>query len=548
MPENAGDGCKKQGEPTMEFSLANLQPKERASFALRALYEAAGCRKYHMGRFEEYGLYQENRSFLSSEQVITFTDLDGRLLALKPDVTLSIAKTAQPAPGETLRYYYHENVYRPSAESHTFKEISQMGLEMLGAVGEAQVQQAVCLAARSLDALGAEWVLEVSHMGYLFGLFDALGVPDAARAKLLEKLREKNAHELRAAAGAAGLADAAADILCSVLSLCGSYADTLAKAAALCRNDAMRAAVAELEALAVPLEKAGGVIRLDMTLAGEMEYYNGLVFQGYLKALPRPLLKGGRYDLLMQKFTPGAGAIGFAVYLDELDRLSAPLPPVQKNGTDRVMLNVALPKGRLGDKVYDLLAGIGYGCPEDYNATRKLVVENPEAGIRYFLVKPSDVAIYVEHGAADVGIVGKDILTEASADVYELLDTGLGKCRMCVAAPADYQDDPSRPVRVATKFVSIAKSYYASMGRDIDIIKLNGSIELAPILGLSDVIVDIVETGTTLRENGLKVVTEFMPISARFIANKASYQFKHAEMDTMLEKLRAELQNKEEAK
>ena len=548
MPENAGDGWKKQGEPTMEFSLANLQPKERASFALRALYEAAGCRKYHMGRFEEYGLYQENRSFLSSEQVITFTDLDGRLLALKPDVTLSIAKTAQSAPGETLRYYYHENVYRPSAESHTFKEISQMGLEMLGAVGEAQVQQAVCLAARSLDALGADWVLEVSHMGYLFGLFDALGVPDAARAKLLEKLREKNAHELRAAAGAAGLADAAADILCSVLSLCGSYADTLAKAAALCRNDVMRAAVAELEALAVPLEKAGGVIRLDMTLAGEMEYYNGLVFQGYLKALPRPLLKGGRYDLLMQKFTPGAGAIGFAVYLDELDRLSAPLPPVQKNSTDRVMLNVALPKGRLGDKVYHLLAGIGYGCPEDYNATRKLVVENPEAGIRYFLVKPSDVAIYVEHGAADVGIVGKDILTEASADVYELLDTGLGKCRMCVAAPADYQDDPSRPVRVATKFVSIAKSYYASMGRDIDIIKLNGSIELAPILGLSDVIVDIVETGTTLRENGLKVVTEFMPISARFIANKASYQFKHAEMDTMLEKLRAELQNKEEAK
>ena len=361
----------------MEFSIANLQPKERASFALRALYEAAGCRKYHMGRFEEYSLYQANRSFLSSEQVITFTDLDGRLLALKPDVTLSIAKTAQPAPGETLRYYYHENVYRPSAESHTFKEISQMGLEMLGAVGEAQVQQAVCLAARSLDALGADWVLEVSHMGYLFGLFDALGVPDAARAKLLEKLREKNAHELRAAAGAAGLADAA-DTLCSVLNLCGSYADTLAKAAALCRNDAMRAAVAELEALAVPLEKAGGVIRLDMTLAGEMEYYNGLVFQGYLKALPRPLLKGGRYDLLMQKFTPGAGAIGFAVYLDELDRLSAPLPPVQKNSTDKVMLNVALPKGRLGDRMYDLLARIGYGCTEDYNATRKLVVEITE--------------------------------------------------------------------------------------------------------------------------------------------------------------------------
>ena len=532
----------------MEFELSRLQPKERASFALRALYEDAGCRKYHMGRFEEYGLYQENRSFLSSEQVITFTDLDGRLLALKPDVTLSIAKTAQPAKGETLRYYYHENVYRPSAESHTYKEISQMGLEMLGTVGEAEVQQAVCLAAKSLGLLGSAWVLEISHMGYLFGLLDALNVPAEMRPVLLEKLRAKNAHELRTAAEAAGLDRSEADVLVELLSLNGSYADVLPKAEAFCRNERMRNAAEELRALAEPLEAAGGSIRLDLTLAGEMEYYNGLIFQGYLKSLPRPLLKGGRYDLLIRKFTPGAGAIGFAVYLDELDRLSAPLPPVQKQQTEKVMLNVALPKGRLGDKVYNLLAKIGYGCPEDYNATRKLVVENPEAGIRYFLVKPSDVAIYVEHGAADVGIVGKDILTEASADVYELLDTGLGKCRMCVAAPADYQDDPSRPVRVATKFVNIAKNYYASIGRDIDIIKLNGSIELAPILGLSDVIVDIVETGTTLRENGLRVVTEFMPISARFIANKASYQFKHQEMDEMLEKLRGALKEQEEAK
>ena len=526
----------------MGFDLSDLQPKERASFALRALYEAAGCRKYHMGRFEEYGLYQENRSFLSSEQVITFTDLDGRLLALKPDVTLSIAKTAQPAPGETLKYYYHENVYRPSAESHTFKEIAQMGLEMLGAVGEAQVQQAVGLAAKSLEQLGADWVLELSHMGYLFGLLDALAVPETARPALLDLLREKNAHELRAAAKAAGLDDAGADTLCALLTLCGGCEETLARAEAFCKNDRMRAAAAELRALTRSLSAGGGSVRLDLSLAGEMEYYNGLVFQGYLQGLPRPLLKGGRYDLLMQKFTPGADAIGFAVYLDELDRLSAPLPPVQQQKTDRVMLNVALPKGRLGDKVYGLLARIGYGCAEDYNATRKLVVENPEAGIRYFLVKPSDVAIYVEHGAADVGIVGKDILTEASADVYELLDTGLGRCRMCVAAPNDYQDDPSRPVRVATKFVNIAKNYYASIGRDIDIIKLNGSIELAPILGLSDVIVDIVETGTTLRENGLKVVTEFLPISARFIANKASYQFKHREVDRMLEQLRETLQ------
>ena len=183
----------------------------------------------------------------------------------------------------------------------------------------------------------------------------------------------------------------------------------------------------------------------------------------------------------------------------------------------------------------------GYEANENYNETRKLVVENPEAGVRYFLVKPSDVAIYVEHGAADIGIVGKDILTESGADVYELLDTGMGKCRMCVAGPKDFVDDESRALRVATKFVNIARAHYESIGRDIDIIKLNGSIELAPILGLSDVIVDIVETGTTLKENNLAVLEEFMPISARFIANKASYKFKYAQLTELLNKMKEAL-------
>ena len=187
------------------------------------------------------------------------------------------------------------------------------------------------------------------------------------------------------------------------------------------------------------------------------------------------------------------------------------------------------------------LAAAGYEANENYSETRKLVVENPEAGVRYFLVKPSDVAIYVEHGAADIGIVGKDILTESGADVYELLDTGMGKCRMCVAGPRNFVDDESRALRVATKFVNIARAHYESIGRDIDIIKLNGSIELAPILGLSDVIVDIVETGTTLKENNLAVLEEFMPISARFIANKASYKFKYAQLTELLNKMKEAL-------
>ena len=190
------------------------------------------------------------------------------------------------------------------------------------------------------------------------------------------------------------------------------------------------------------------------------------------------------------------------------------------------MLNVALPKGRLGEKVYDMFESAGFECPSIKEVNRKLTFENPEKGIRYFWVKPSDVAIYVERGAADIGVAGKDILLEYEPDIYELLDLNMGKCRMAVAAPKAFRDNTSRPLKVATKFANIANKYYSSKGREIDIIHLNGSIELAPILGLSDVIVDIVETGKTLVENGLEVYEEIVPISARLIANKSSSKFK----------------------
>ena len=522
----------------MDMDLQNFTPAERATFTLRALYEQRGYRKYRCSRFEEYALYQEYNRFLPDTQVVTFTDLDGKLRAIKPDVTLSIAKTAQPAPGECKRFYYNEEVCRPSRESHTFQTIRQMGLECIGAVDAAVQAEAVGLALQSLAALGVATVLEISHMGFVTGLLDALNIEPAARGRLLEYLRGKNGHELRRAAEKFGLSAAAADSLCGLLTLHGTPAEVLPKAEICCLCEAQRAALTELRRLLDTLPPQGCELRLDLSMADEMDYYNGLVFTGYAAGIPCAVLKGGRYDYLMQRFTPTANAIGFAMYLDELERLAAPLPPVQQKQPEKIWLNIALPKGRLGDTMYNLLANAGYSANEDYNDTRKLVVENPDAGVRYFLVKPSDVAIYVEHGAADIGIVGKDILAESGADVYELLDTGLGRCRMCVAGPENFIEDESRSLRVATKFVNIAKRYYAGQGRDIDIIRLNGSIELAPILGLSDVIVDIVETGTTLRENDLTVLKEFMPISARCIANKASSKFKEKELQTLLQKLR----------
>lgn len=201
------------------------------------------------------------------------------------------------------------------------------------------------------------------------------------------------------------------------------------------------------------------------------------------------------------------------------------------------MLNVALPKGRLGEKVYDMFEKAGFECPAIKETNRKLIFENPEKNVRYFWVKPSDVAIYVERGAADIGVAGKDILLEYRPDVYELVDLKIGKCRMAVAAKKGFRDNNRNTLRVATKFANIAKGFYTAKGRDIDIIHLNGSIELAPILGLSDVIVDIVETGTTLKENNLEVAETIVPISARFIANKSAFKFKGEQIEIIAEKL-----------
>lgn len=201
------------------------------------------------------------------------------------------------------------------------------------------------------------------------------------------------------------------------------------------------------------------------------------------------------------------------------------------------MIDIALPKGRMGDRVYSLFSSVGYECGELHDKGRKLVFEDAARGVRYLLIKPQDVAVYVERGAADIGVVGKDVLLETEPEVYELLDLGLGRCALSVAAPNGYHEDGEQVLRVATKYPNVARKYYRRQNRDIEIIKLNGSIELAPILGLSDVIVDVVETGATLKENDLSVKSEIAPSSARLIANISSYKFKQKEIAGMVQSL-----------
>lgn len=509
----------------MEIKDTLMHSSERIMFTLRQLYCEWGYRSYRMNKFEEYDFYARNKDFLVSDNVITFTDTNGKLMALKPDVTLSIIKNSRDLPDETQKVFYVENVYRVSKDTDSFKEIMQIGLECFGNVGNADVLKVLELAAESLRRLGENTVLEISDLSILEKVIDRLDVAPGSRAALYRAIGEKNFHTVDQL-----LDPQHTELLKRLLQLHGSPAQVSAELEKLLPPEDTAQFRQVLEALSTG--PAASVIRVDLSAVGDINYYNGIVFKGFVSGIPTAVLSGGQYDRLMRKLRRKSKAIGFAVYTDMLERS-------ETQESDDGYLNIALPKGRLGERVYDMFARAGFDCPAILEQNRKLIFENPEKKLRYFWVKPSDVAIYVERGAADIGVAGKDILLEYEPDVYELLDLNTGKCRMAVAAPKGFRDDTNRTLRVATKFSNIAKNYYRSLGRDIDMIHLNGSIELAPILGLSDVIVDIVETGTTLRENNLEVIETVVPISARLIANKSAYKFKLAPMRSIVEKMGA---------
>ncbi len=524
----------------MSFDLSVLNNSERIIFELRSLYSKYGYKPFKMSKFEEYDLYGSNKDFLVSENCITFTDTDGRLLALKPDVTFSIIKNLDDSADGVQKVYYNENVYRVTKKAGGFSEIMQTGVECMGNIGDDEVCQVINLAARSLYAISENYILDISHMGILSGLFNAMELTESNKSELLNAVSEKNMGVILNLCKTFGIGEALSNKLADLLQAYGSPTEVLPKISNAVVNAEMQNAYNELSAVCQKLIDAGYEknINIDCSVVNDMSYYNGIVFKGFIQSVPVSVLSGGRYDRLMERVNKKAGAIGFAVYLDEVDRiLDSSAEETESKSDNDGYLNVALPKGRLGEKVYAMFEQSGFECPQIHEKNRRLIFENPEKKVRYFWVKPSDVAIYVERGAADIGVAGKDILLEYAPDVYELLDLNIGKCRMCVAGKKEFTDNGTSTLRVATKFTNIAKGYYADKCRDIDIIKLNGSIEIAPILGLSDVIVDIVETGATLLENGLEPKETIVDISARLIANKAEYKFKSAMIDKLRESL-----------
>ena len=291
-----------------------IKSDERAVFALRSLYRRFGYARYKMSRFEEYDLYVRNKDFLVSDEVITFTDHTGRLLALKPDVTLSIIKNTVDRPDEVQKVYYNENVYRVAKGTHSFKEIMQAGLECIGDLGAYEIAEVVMLARESLRLIGGEYVLELSHMGLVSAMLEESGLSEELQSKALSFIHQKSAHELENL----GLSEGAFAKLNALIDCCGAPNEALSKLKPYLVSKAEKKAFAEFESLCTLLEK-GGHLRVDFSVGNDLKYYSGVVFKGYIEGIPTGVLSGGQYDKLLQKMGRKSGAIGFAVYLDLLE-------------------------------------------------------------------------------------------------------------------------------------------------------------------------------------------------------------------------------------
>ena len=315
----------------------NLDFTEQAVFALRSLYNRYGYTQYKMSKFEEYDLYARNKDFLISDSVITFTDLNGKLMALKPDVTLSIVKNTADHPSGLQKLYYNENVYRVSKGSRSFKEITQVGLEAFGAIDSYCISEVLLLAAKSLLAISPESILDVSHLGLLSELLGNLGIPQQETGRILGYIGEKNLHELSAACESFGLPRENVDVLVKLTSLSGAAGQTVPQAENLLRGRVSDETLDDFIRILSALSDsdAGQMLHLDFSVVDDIHYYNGIVFKGFIHGLPTAVLSGGQYDKLMQKMGRSDMAIGFAVYMDMTERLAK---PVSAYDVDTVLL------------------------------------------------------------------------------------------------------------------------------------------------------------------------------------------------------------------
>lgn len=501
--------------------------------------------------FEFFDVFSREVGTVPSRELYKFFDKEGNTLVLRPDMTPSIARAVS-------RYFYEETPIRLCYMGNTFinydkyqgrlKETTQLGAELMGdGSAEADVEM-IALLIEALQKAGLrEFQVSIGQVMFFKSLLQETGIEGEEEERLRQFISDKNMFGAEELLASYEMSPKLRQIFLEMTMLSGTT-EVLARARELTDNEKALDALQRLEDIYQGLKEKGceQYITFDLGMLSKYNYYTGIIFKAYSYGYGEPIVKGGRYDTLLSHFGRQLPAVGFAVVIDQLMRALNSFHAEKKTAeTGERYLTIALTKGRLAKKTMELLEQVGITCEEMKDPdSRKLIFVNEDLKLKFFLAKGPDVPTYVEYGAADIGVVGKDTLVEEGRKMYEVLDLGFGKCRMCVCGPESAREklNSQEQIRVATKYPDIAKDYfYNQKHQTVEIIKLNGSIELAPIVGLSEVIVDIVETGSTLRENGLKVLEEIMPLSARLVVNQVSMNMETARITKIIEELKSVL-------
>lgn len=524
---------------------SDYSQKLRVEDVIHSLFISFGYEDIQTPGLEYFDVFSSNIGTTDTRSLYRFTDDNGDTLVLRSDFTPSIARCASKYLNDgrdVLRFTYKGNTFsNKSALQGKLKETTQMGIELIGDESVEADVEVIKLAIESMSSSGLKnYKLCIGNVDYYKGLCDEFGFSNEIELTLRDYVSDKNYVEAKEYLNSEGIEASVIENILGLNNLVGGL-EALNKAKDLTGNKTSLAAVERLIQVYEALDKEGLCehIFFDLGMLSNYLYYTGIIFKGYTYGIGDCVVKGGRYDNLMSKFGTPAPAIGFCIVVDDL--LTA------LNSTeDGEYLTFALTKGRLAEKTLSLLESIGITCEEmkDKN-TRKLIFVNEELKLKFFLSKGPDVPTYVEYGAADIGVVGKDTIIEENRRVYEVLDLGFGKCRMCVCGPKEAEEllKHREMIRVCSKYPVIAKDYfYNKKHQTVDIIKLNGSVELGPIVNLGDVIVDIVETGSTLRENGLAVLEEICNLSARVVVNQVSMQMQNERIRTIINKLKEKIE------
>ena len=499
--------------------------------------------------FEYFDVFSREVGTVPSRELYKFFDKEGNTLVLRPDLTPSIARTVS-------KYFHEETPIRLCYMGNTFinydnyqgrlKETTQLGAELMGDKSAKADAELIALVVESLKKAGlTEFQVSVGQVGFFKSLLKEAGIDPQTEEALRRFISDKNLFGVEELLAGDAVSPKLRQIFLEMTTLSGTE-DVLQRARDLTSNPEALHALRRLEDIFENLKERGCApyVTFDLGMLSKYNYYTGIIFRAYSYGYGEPLVKGGRYDTLLSHFGRTLPAVGFAIDINQLMRAltrGREREKIQEKAKERY-LTIALTKGRLARKTLELLEQVGITCQEmkDPNS-RKLIFVNEERKLKFFLAKGPDVPTYVEYGAADMGVVGKDTLAEEGRKMYEVLDLGFGKCRMCVCGPGEAKEKLAHQeqIRVATKYPAIAKDYfYNQKHQTVEIIKLNGSIELAPLVGLSEVIVDIVETGSTLRENGLEVLEEIMPLSARMVVNQVSMKMEHRRISALIQELK----------